>query len=77
MQDSGDPKLVKRAEEIRANQQLPAEVINTTSVQKKLSTDSGTVSFFNILLDRYQEGDDLNIQEMIINLTKENSLWFS
>lgn len=77
LQESGDAKQMKRAEEIRANQLLPAEVINTASVQKKLSTDSGTISFFNILLDRYQEGDDLNIQEMIINLTKEYSLWFS
>ena len=52
-------------------------MINSLTVQKHLSNESGTISYFNMLIDRYRENDDWNIAEIISNMTKEHALWFS
>lgn len=72
--EAGD---LKQVEILRVNQSKPAEVINVHSVTKAPSSDSGAGAFFDMILERYREGDDVNVVEMIINLTKEHSVWFS
>lgn len=75
--DAGDERSKQKALEIQKNLSQATEDINETTCQKNLSTENGTNSFFNILEDRYRDGDDLNITQIILNMTKEYSMWFS
>lgn len=68
---------LEEAEKLIQNQSKPSEVYTLKSIQKLLPTEQTAISFFEMLLDRYQEGDDQNIMHMITNMTMEHSLWFS
>lgn len=68
---------LEEAEKLIQNQNKPPEVYTLKSIQKILPNEQSAISFFEMLIDRYSEGDDQNIMHMITNMTKEHSLWFS
>jgi hypothetical protein len=47
------------------------------ALSKLLVTDKGAENFFKMLLLRYVEQDEASMLELIINLSREKSLWFS
>lgn len=68
---------LKEAEQLIENQSKPPEVITLNSIQKHTPTESSAESFYDMIVDRYQEGDEQNMLHMITNMTREHSLWFS
>ena len=56
---------------------MPAEVITENTMVKTMSSDQGAINFYNMLIERYKDEDEPNMLELIINQSKENSIWFS
>ena len=72
--EAGDAKLLKRLQEDAAK---PVESLEVDSVTKPEVSEVGARNFFEMLLDRYEEQDDTSCLELINNLCKEHSIWFS
>jgi len=72
--DAGD---TKQADMLRAEQAKPPVVISEQSCSRALAPENAINNYFNMLVDRYQNDDEANMLELITNLMKENSIWFS
>jgi hypothetical protein len=72
--DAGD---TKQADMLRAEQAKPPVVISEQSCSRALAPEKAMNNYFNMLVDRYQNDDEANMLELITNLMKENSIWFS
>ena len=72
--EAGDMTQVAQ---IRLNQSMPAEVITENTMFKVMSSDQGSINYYNMLIERYKEEDEPNMLELIINQSNENSIWFS
>ena len=62
---------------IKANQERAGEQVNENSLAKSHSSSTGAVRFFDQLVARYEENDEQNLHELIVNLAKEHAIWFS
>lgn len=72
--DAGDAKQVAL---LRKEQSKPSETITAKTITKSMQGDKGATKFFDMLVEKYGEEDEVNMLELMINLTKEHSLWFS
>lgn len=74
LKDNGD---TEKAALFEKDLNQPAEEINTKTVSKKFTSDDAAIFFFDNLVDRYKKEEEKNMLELIKNVTKANSMWFS
>lgn len=72
--EEGDNKKINA---LKAGADDPVESLEPGTITKQMGSDAMANNFFDMLIERYQEGDENNMLALIKNLALENSIWFS